>query len=135
VPILMATKKSHTYKDITLDFVPNPVTGDLGVLKNERAIMRSVRNLVQTRIRERFYSDVGSEVSDLLFGFCDVATGGVIADEVRTLLATFEPRIANITVNATPRPDLNEYEMLINYEIVGQERAVQGFEFILEATR
>ena len=23
----MATKKSHTYKDITLDFVPNPVTG------------------------------------------------------------------------------------------------------------
>ena len=131
----MATKKSHTYKDITLDFVPNPVTGDLGVLKNERAIMRSVRNLVQTRIRERFYSDVGSEVSDLLFGFCDVATGGVIADEVRTLLATFEPRIANITVNATPRPDSNEYEMLINYEIVGQERAVQGFEFILEATR
>ena len=131
----MATKKSHTYKDITLDFVPNPVTGDLGVLKNERAIMRSVRNLVQTRIRERFYSDVGSEVSDLLFGFCDVATGGVIADEVRTLFATFEPRIANITVNATPRPDLNEYEMLINYEIVGQERAVQGFEFILEATR
>ena len=131
----MATKKSHTYKDITLDFVPNPVTGDLGVLKNERAIMRSVRNLVQTRINERFYSDVGSEVSDLLFGFCDVATGGVIADEVRTLLATFEPRIANITVNATPRPDLNEYEMLINYEIVGQERAVQGFEFILEATR
>ena len=69
----MATKKSHTYKDITLDFVPNPVTGDLGVLKNERAIMRSVRNLVQTRIRERFYSDVGSEVSDLLFGFCAVS--------------------------------------------------------------
>ena len=131
----MAVNRSHSYKDITLDFVPNPVTGDLGVLKNERAIMRSVRNLVQTRIRERFYSDVGSEVSDLLFGFCDVATGGVIADEVRTLLATFEPRIANITVNATPRPDLNEYEMLINYEIVGQERAVQGFEFILEATR
>ena len=82
----MAVKRSHSYKDITLDFVPNPVTGDLGVLKNERAIMRSVRNLVQTRINERFYSDVGSEVSDLLFGFCDVATGGVIADEVLSLI-------------------------------------------------
>ena len=127
--------KSRGYKDISLDFQPNPVTGDLNVLKNERAVMRSVRNLVQTRTKERFYDDIGSDVYDLLFGFCDVATGGVIADEVRTLLATFEPRIANITVNATPRPDLNEYEMLINYEIVGQERAVQGFEFILEATR
>ena len=67
----MATK-SRGFKDITLDFTPNPVTGDLNVLKNERAIMRSVRNLVQTRTKERFYSDLGSDVYDLLFGFCDV---------------------------------------------------------------
>ena len=131
----MAVNRSHSYKEITLDFVPNPVTGDLGVLKNERAIMRSVRNLVQTRIKERFYSDVGSEVSDLLFGFCDVATGGVIADEVRSLIATFEPRVANVSVTATPRPDLNEYEMEINYQIVGEPKGIQGFQFILEATR
>ena len=49
----MATK-SRAYKDITLDFTPNPVTGDLNVLKNERAIMRSIRNLVQTGTQERF---------------------------------------------------------------------------------
>ena len=97
--------------------------------------MRSVRNLVQTRIKERFYSDVGSEVSDLLFGFCDVATGGVIADEVRALITTFEPRVANVAVTAKPRPDLNEYEMEINYQIVGQPIGIQGFAFILEATR
>ena len=127
--------KSRGYKDITLDFQPNPVTGDLNVLKNERAIMRSVRNLVQTRTKERFYGDIGSDVYDLLFGFCDVATGGVIAREVQSLLATYEPRIDNIIVEANPNPDRNEFELVITYEIVGQSAPLQTFNFILEATR
>ena len=128
-------KKSRGYKDITLDFQPNPVTGDLNVLKNERAIMRSVRNLVQTKTKERFYNDLGSDISDLLFGFCDVATGGVIAREVKSLLATYEPRIDGIIVTADPRPDDNEFELTINYEIVGQPYSLQSFNFLLEATR
>ncbi len=127
--------KSRGYKDITLDFQPNPVTGDLNVLKNERAIMRSVRNLVQTRTKERFYDDIGSDVYDLLFGFCDVATGGVIAREVQSPLATYEPRIDNIIVEANPNPDRNEFELVITYEIVGQSAPLQTFNFILEATR
>ena len=127
--------KSRGYKDIPLDFQPSPVTGDLNVLKNERAIMRSVRNLVQTRTKERFYDDIGSDVYDLLFGFCDVATGGVIAREVQSLLATYEPRIDNIIVEANPNPDRNEFELVITYEIVGQSAPLQTFNFILEATR
>ena len=127
--------KSRGYKDITLDFQPNPVTGDLNVLKNERAIMRSVRNLVQTKTTERFYSQIGSDVSDLLFGFCDVATGGVIAREVESIIGLYEPRVANVIVNARPNPDDNEFELTINYEIVGQPVPLQSFSFILEATR
>jgi len=127
--------KSRGYKDISLDFQPNPVTGDLNVLKNERAVMRSVRNLVQTRTKERFYDDIGSDVYDLLFGFCDVATGGVIAREIQSLLATYEPRIDNIIVEANPNPDRNEFGLVITYEIVGQSAPLQTFNFILEATR
>ncbi len=127
--------KSRGYKDITLDFQPNPVTGDLNVLKNERAIMRSVRNLVQTKTKERFYDDIGSDVYDLLFGFCDVATGGVITREIQSLLALYEPRIANTIVEANPNPERNEFELEISYEIVGQPTPLQSFNFILEATR
>tara|TARA_B100000287_G_scaffold356069_1_gene346841 strand:+ start:913 stop:1305 length:393 start_codon:yes stop_codon:yes gene_type:complete len=126
---------SRGYKDITLDFTPNPVTGDLNVLKNERAIMRSVRNLVQTRTKERFYNDVGSDVSDILFGFCDVATGGIIAREVENILALYEPRIDDIVVEAEPRPANSEFELTISYKIVGQAVELQTYSFILEATR
>tara|TARA_B100001250_G_scaffold385412_1_gene381132 strand:+ start:69 stop:467 length:399 start_codon:yes stop_codon:yes gene_type:complete len=132
----VANQKSRSYKDITLDFIPNPVTGDLSVLKNERAIMRSVRNLVQTKIRERFYNpDLGSDIYETLFGLCDVATGSVVARDIKSLLAMWEPRVDNIIVEADPHPDINEFEITISYEIVGQEGLVQSFSFFLEATR
>ena len=45
---------SRSFKDISLSFVPHPVTKDLPILKNERAITRSIRNLVETIPTERF---------------------------------------------------------------------------------
>jgi hypothetical protein len=60
---------SRSFKDISLSFVPHPVTKDLPVLLNENAIIRSVRNLVETIPGERFFNPfLGSKVrSSLLF--------------------------------------------------------------------
>ena len=50
----MAVQKiSRSFKDISLSFEPHPITKDLPVLMNERAIARSVRNLVETIPTER----------------------------------------------------------------------------------
>ena len=48
------TRISRSFKDISLSFEPHPVTKDLPVLKNERAITRSVRNIVETIPTEKF---------------------------------------------------------------------------------
>ena len=62
------TRISRAFKDISLSFKRHPVTNDIGVLKNENAIKRSVRNLVQTIPSERFFnSALGSDVRDSLF--------------------------------------------------------------------
>ena len=45
---------SRSFKDISLSFDPHPITKDLPVLKNENAIRRSVRNLVQTILVKDF---------------------------------------------------------------------------------
>ena len=131
----MTTLKSRSYKDIDLSFVPNPVTGDLNVLKNERAIVRSVRNLVQTGLKERFYSDLGSDVTNSLFGFVDVATGSIIATQIIDILKVFEPRVTNTKVQAVPRPDENAFEIKIAFDIVGEEIPITEFSFLLAATR
>ena len=127
---------SRAFKDISLSFTPHPVTKDLTILKNENAIKKSVRNLVQTIPTERFFNSIlGSEVRDSLFDFVDFGTASAIQDQIEITIQNFEPRVENVVVEVEPRPDTNEFEVTVFFTIVGQETPVQEFTFILEATR
>ena len=127
---------SRAFKDISLSFNPHPVTKDLTILKNENAIKKSVRNLVQTIPTERFFNSIlGSEVRDSLFDFVDFGTASAIQDQIEITIQNFEPRVENVVVEVEPRPDLNEFEVTVIFDIVGQELPTQEFIFILEATR
>ena len=127
---------SRSFKDISLSFDPHPVTNDLPVLRNERAISRSVRNLVQTIPGERFFNPVlGSQVRRLLFDFIDVATADSIEDEILTTISNFEPRVNNVQVQVEPRPDMNNFNVTVFFDIIGQSLPSQTFSFILEPTR
>ena len=134
------TRISRAFKDISLSFKRHPVTNDIGVLKNADAIKRSVRNLVQTIPTERFFnSSLGSDVRDSLFenapGFVDFGTASVIERQVQTTIENFEPRIDNLEINVNPRPDSNEFEINVFFDIIGQTFPAQEFSFILKATR
>ena len=133
----MAIKRvSREFKDISLSFTPHPITKDLTILKNENAIKKSVRNLVQTIPTERFFnSAIGSEVRDSLFEFVDFGTASVIQNQIQIALENFEPRIDNVSVEVTPKPDTNEFEVFVFFDSIGQEFPEQEFSFILKATR
>tara|TARA_B100001250_G_scaffold381502_1_gene373873 strand:+ start:611 stop:1012 length:402 start_codon:yes stop_codon:yes gene_type:complete len=130
------TRISRGFKDISLSFTPHPVTKDLPILKNENAIVRSVRNLVQTIPTERFFNSLlGSEVRSSLFGFVDFGTAGVIEDQILTTIANFEPRVENVEVDVVPEPDDNTFAVIVRFDVVGQQIPSQEFTFLLEATR
>ena len=133
----MAYKRvSRAFKDISLSFSPHPVTKDLPILKNEDAIKRSVRNVVETIPTEKFFNpDFGSDVYKSLFDFVDFGTANIIQDQIETSIDNFEPRVNNVRVDVDPRPDENEFEVTVIYDIVGQEFPTQEFTFILESTR
>ena len=127
---------SRSFKDISLSFDPHPVTKDLPVLRNERAITRSVRNLVQTIPGERFFNPIiGSGVRRLLFDFVDVGTAASIEEEILTTISNFETRVTNVQVQVDPRPDQNNFDVTVFFDIIGQSLPTQEFSFILEATR
>lgn len=130
------TRISRSFKDISLSFEPHPITKDLPILKNERAIIRSIRNLVETIPTERFFNpNLGSQVRSSLFDFVDFATASIIDDEIKTTIKNFEPRVDNVIVNTYPSPDTNEFEVSVTFNIIGQDFPTQEFTFILEATR
>jgi len=130
------TRISRAFKDISLSFQPHPVTGDLPILRNERAINRSVRNIVETQPGEKFFQlDFGSDVRGLLFELIDFGTASEIQAQILNSLRNYEPRIDQVTVQVDPRPDLNDFEVTVSYNIIGQEFPSQTYTFILEATR
>ena len=133
----MASRKvSRAFKDISFSFDPHPVTKDLPVLVNERAIIRSVRNLVETIPTERFFNaTLGSDVRGSLFEFVDIGTALVIQEQIKNTVEHYEPRIENLRVEVDPRPDANAFNCDVFFDIVGLDLPTQNFTFLLEATR
>jgi len=133
---MAVTRISRAFKDISLSFEPHPVTKDLPILKNESAIRRSVRNLIETTPTERFFQPLlGSDVRSSLFDFVDYGTATVIEEQIITVLENYEPRVTNIQVQVDPQPDDNSFNVNIVYSITGQDFPVQQYTFLLESTR
>ena len=133
----MAKKpKSQGFKDVSLSFSPHPVTKDLPILANERAISRSVRNLVETIPTERFFdSNLGSDVRELLFENFAGSSVMILEDMIRTTIRNYEPRVGDIGIEVDAIPDTNNIDVKVLFEINGLDAPVQSFSFILEPTR
>ena len=86
-------------------------------------------------IKFSFNPILGSDVRQSLFEFVDFGTASVIRDQILNTISNFEPRVNDVDVQVDPRPDENEFEITIIFNIIGQEIPTQQFSFILEATR
>ena len=127
---------SRAFKDISLSFDMHPVTKDIAVLKNEDAVKRSIRNIVQTIPFERFFNPTfGSDVRTNLFDFVDFGSATVIEEQIRIAISNDEPRANNVTVEVLPKIDINSFEISVYFSIVGLELPQQKFTYILESTR
>ena len=129
-------RKSRGFKDISLSFLPHPVTNDLPILLNERAITRSVRNIVETIPTERYFDSLfGTDVRDSLFENFTNSTVTILTDQIKTSINNYEPRVNNINLEVNGKPDLNTIEIVIFFDIVGLNVPTQSFSFIVEPTR
>lgn len=129
-------RASKGFKDLSMSFQANPLNYDLIALKNESAIARSVRNLVLTQPGERFFNEnLGSSISASLFENMDDMSASVIRDEIRSTIANYEPRVRLIDVIVSPNYDNNEFNVTIQYKIVGIDVLPQQLSFALSPTR
>ena len=127
---------SKTFKDISMSFKVNPLNDDLIAVKNETAIARSLRNLVLTAPGERFFNEnLGSNVNNLLFENMDDVTASSIKDEIQNTINNFEPRVKLLQTKVSPNFDTLEFDVVIQYEIIGVEAQPQQLSFALEPAR
>ena len=109
-----------SFTDISLSFEPSPVTGDLTVLRNERAISNAIRNIILTAPLEVVFNrDFGSTVSTYLFDLVDDGTAGLLAMEIKRAVNYNEPRVTDVQVDVEARIDQNAFNFRVQYTIVG----------------
>ncbi len=131
-----AQRVSKSFKDVSMSFKFNPLSGDLIALKNENAIARAVRNIVLTTPGEKFFDpDFGSSVSEILFENVDDITAVSIEDEIKSSLKNYEPRVELINVTVDPNFDANQFDVRITYRIVGIDIPPSELEFALLPSR
>ena len=131
-----AQRVSKSFKDLSMSFKFNPLSGDLITLKNENAIARAVRNIVLTTPGEKFFDpDFGSSVGEILFENVDDITAVSIEDEIKSSLKNYEPRVELIDVNVEPNFDENQFDVTISYRIVGIDIPPSQLELALLPSR
>ena len=131
-----AQRVSKSFKDVSMSFKFNPLSGDLIALKNENAIAKAVRNIILTSPGEKFFDpDFGSSVSEIMFENVDDITAVSIEDEIKSCLDNYEPRVEIINVNVEPNFDENQFDVLITYRIVGVDISPSQLEFALLPSR
>lgn len=92
--------RNPNYKDLDLDFIAHPTTGDVVKKTGMEAIRRSIRNLILTNFYDRkFQHYIGSNAQKILF------------DNINPLTATFlKNAIIETIVNHEPRAQLFDTE-------------------------
>ena len=127
---------SKGFKDISAIFEVNPLNDDLIVLKNANAIARSIRNLIFTNRGDKpFNPFLGSRVTEMLFDPMDQISSVSVKAEIERTINSFEPRVNLEKVTVTPDYDGNQYDVVIEYQIIGIDVDTQQLSFALELTR
>ena len=115
-------RKNKNFVDISLSFEPNPVTNDISVLKNSRAINNALKNLILIAPKEvPFRWDVGSNVSTYLFELSGSSTEVMLKREIERTIEYNEERVEVIDINVNFQEESNDVKVTIIYKIIGMD--------------
>lgn len=93
----MAT--SGYFSDIPLSFIPNPITGDISPLSEEKAVKGALMNLLRSPVGQRpFDPEYGTNVDKYLFELADPITESQINEDIAYSIEKFEPRVELVSI-------------------------------------
>ena len=131
---------TYIYRDFSLFFTKNPVTGDISTLTDVADVKRSVRNLVLTNEFDRpFHPEIASGVRESLFENFTPVTIANIRTRIQSVLTQFEPRVT-VTAIVVNDPDNfhidnNTLNLQIHFTLNNAPNTEQQVDVMLERVR
>ena len=131
---------TYTYRDFSLFFTKNPVTGDVSTLADVADIKRSVRNLVLTNEFDRpFHPEIASHVRDLLFQPFTAITYNLLRNRIDKVLEIYEPRVKLTRIEIDDREfqnmDNNTLSVKIFFTLLNAPTNEENVDIMLERIR
>lgn len=119
------TSRLPDYKDLDLDFIPHPATGDVVKKVGNDSIKRSIRNLILSNFYERpFRPFIGSNAQKLLFDNASSITQNLLKDAISEVINNYEPRVSLKDLVIEFDYDNNGYNVTLSYVILNRSEPV-----------
>jgi phage baseplate assembly protein W len=119
------TNPDELYSDFLVNLNPHPVSGAVLRFTNEKAVTRSIRNLLLTNPGERLYQpDLGSGIRQLLFEPISDFTTNTLGRFIEDTISKHEQRAKVLAVNVIPEEDKNRYTVTIVYVLINKQEPV-----------
>tara|TARA_R110002126_G_scaffold58818_2_gene154987 strand:+ start:1147 stop:1566 length:420 start_codon:yes stop_codon:yes gene_type:complete len=111
----------EVYSDFLTNFNPHPVSGMLLRFVNEKAVTRSIRNLIMTNRGERLYQpNIGSDIRSILFEPMSSFTSNNLNRFIQETIDQYEPRAKVITIKINAQEQHNRYVVTIIYMLINR---------------
>ena len=122
----MATiARTATYKDLDFTFKQNPNTNDVGIKKNNDAVIQSCLNIIKTNHGERpFDYHFGANLRAYLFENMDNITAANMSTSINTALRNYEPRLEVLNTNIQAKADSNEVFITVTGRVVSTNEII-----------
>lgn len=115
------TNQEEVYSDFLINMNPHPVSGALLRFVNEKAVTRSIRNLILTNPGERLYQpDIGSGIRSLLFEPMSQFTANTLRKMIEDTIRKYEERAQILAVEVIPDEERNRYVVSIVYMLINK---------------
>jgi phage baseplate assembly protein W len=128
VPTKLVDTELPVYTDLHLDLKIKqniglgnaPVTSnDLYVDNDVEAIKNSLRNIFNTRKGQKVLNpEFGASLEQYLFEPINEVYAKAIGDEITENISSFEPRVQVLRLQITPKPDDNQYYIMLVYRFL-----------------
>lgn len=123
------------YSDIDFTFTKKPVVGDVSLSYDAQAVIRSIRNLLQTTHYDRpFNPDLGNQLEAVLFENVSPSMATYVQSQVSDIIKNYEPRARLQSVNVSVDEGKNAYYVTITFFIENATMATTAT-ILLERTR
>lgn len=110
--------KGRTYIDLDLNFIPNPITGDISKNVGDKAVIGSVTNILQTNHYERpFHPEKGANITKLLFEPLGALSANALKKEIENTIKNEETRVTIYYISVTVNTEENGYNIVLEFFI------------------